>query len=171
MSFALTLEQTLEQPVTTTKPPGAPPQNPSSPFTSTNQMVVHPDAEKRGRREPEHDLDPATRQAAQLAPPLATPKVESASVAAQTNAQISLEDLVPALVKKIAWTGDAHRGTVRMELGSGELAGSTLTVSADHGRVSVHVRVPAGTDAGAWRSRLATRLEARGLSVESVEIT
>jgi len=113
-----------------------------------------------------------TRQAAQLAPPpMATVTTSEAALgAAQTNARVSLEDLVPELVKRIAWTGDARRGTVRMELGSGELAGSTVTVSADNGRVTVQVNTAAGTDADAWRTRIANRLEARGLSVESVEV-
>ncbi len=118
------------------------------------------------------NLDPMTRQAAQLAPPTpAAPTNEVAVGAAQTNARVSLEDLVPELVKRIAWSGDARRGTVRMELGSGELAGSTVMVSADNGRVTVHVHTPPGTDADAWRARIANRLEARGLSVDSVEVS
>ncbi len=94
----------------------------------------------------------------------------AASAPAVTNARVSLEDLVPQLVKKIAWSGDAHRGTVRMELGAGELAGATLTVSAENGRVSVRVDTPPGTDTAAWRERLSNRLEAKGLSLDTVEV-
>jgi hypothetical protein len=133
-------------------------------------LPVHPDADKR-RRPNADDLDPSARQAAQLAPPMTMGIFENEKqvAAAQTNARVSLEDLVPALVKKIAWSGDAQRGTVRMELGAGELAGSTLTVSAENGRVSVDVAAP-GTDLAAWRERLSTRLTARGLSLDSIEV-
>jgi hypothetical protein len=89
---------------------------------------------------------------------------------AQTNACVSLEDLIPQLVKRIAWSGDSRRGTVRMELGSGELAGSTLIVSAESGRVNVRLLSPLGTNTDTWRARIASRLEARGLSVGSVEV-
>jgi len=130
------------------------------------------EGEKHGqKRAREDDLDPSMRQAAQLAPPMAlAAREEQAQAAPLANARVSLEDLVPQLVKKIAWSGDAQRGTVRMELGAGELSGATLTVSAEHGRVSVRVDAPPGTDTSAWRERLASRLEARGLSVESVEV-
>ncbi len=137
-------------------------------------MGVHAEPEKRGRHhggEHDADLDPFARQAAQLAPPGAlAPSEETENVAAQTNARVSLEELVPQLVKKIAWSGDAQRGTVRMELGAGELAGSTLTVSADNGRVSVHVNAPPGTDTHAWRERLTNRLESRGLAIDTIEV-
>ncbi len=134
---------------------------------------MHPDAEKRHRHGAGDDLDPSARQAAQLAPPMATTSPIDAQkevTAAQTNARVSLEELVPQLVKKIAWSGDARRGTVRMELGAGDLAGSTLTVSAENGRVSVHVASPPGTDTAAWRARLESRLAARGLSLDTVEV-
>jgi hypothetical protein len=138
----------------------------------TTVTAVHPDAEKRGRHHESEELDPSMRQTAQLAPPLGTmtsnAESETSKLASQTR--VSLEDLVPQLVKKIAWSGDAQRGTVRMELGAGELAGATLTVSADAGRVSVHVQTPPGTDVAAWRDRLTARLEGRGLSVESVSV-
>jgi len=139
---------------------------------STNQKVVSAlPTERHALDKHVQDLDPMSRQTAQLAPPQALQMfVEQAASTPQTNAHVSLEDLVPQLVKKIAWSGDGRRGTVRMELGSGELAGSTLTVSADNGRVSVHVQVPVGTDAHAWHARLANRLVARGLAVDSVEV-
>jgi hypothetical protein len=97
-------------------------------------------------------------------------EAQKEATAAQTNARVSLEELVPQLVKKIAWSGDAKQGTVRMELGAGDLAGSTLTVSADNGRVSVHVAAPPGTDTAAWRDRLESRLSARGLALGTIEV-
>jgi hypothetical protein len=126
----------------------------------------------RARRDEDDDLDPAARQAAQLAPPvMAQPMAEAAGPgAAGTNARVSMEELLPALVKKIAWSGDAQRGTVRMELGAGELAGATLMVSSEGGRVRVQLQAPPGTDVRSWRERLRGRLEAKGLSIESLEV-
>lgn len=137
-------------------------------------LAVHADPEKRNRHAHggADDLDPVARQAAQLAPPQTTmtAPVERDAAAAQTNARVSLEELVPQLVKKIAWSGDAQRGMVRMELGAGDLAGGTLTVSAENGRVSVHVAAPPGTDVNEWKSRIANRLEARGIAVDTVHV-
>jgi hypothetical protein len=157
--------------------PEAPPETQAADAPTALPQAVQPlggepekHAHKHGRDDDE--LDPSARQAAQLAPPMTVPPRNdpAAGAAPLANARASLEDLVPQLVKRIAWSGDAQRGTVRMELGAGELSGATLTVSAEHGRVSVRVDTPPGTDVGAWRARLASRLEARGLSVESVDV-
>lgn len=89
----------------------------------------------------------------------------------RVRAAVSLEDLLPALVRRIAWSGDAERGTVRLEIGAGELAGATLLVHADAGRVRVHLRVPPGVDAAAWQARIRQRLESRRIVAEAVEVT
>lgn len=124
---------------------------------------------------PDHDagsLDPAARHAAQLAPPaMAGGAVEAAGGAPEVHARASLEHLLPALVKKVAWAGDGKRGSVRMELGAGALAGATVMVHADGGRVRVEIDAPAGADRDAWKARIAGRLAASGLDVEHVEIT
>ena len=159
-----------------------PPKSPELPTThpaGTSQPAL-PQAVQALSAEPEkrhhhhgHDdeLDPSARQAAQLAPRVGlSPRTETSQEAPLTNARVSLEDLVPQLVKKIAWSGDAKAGTVRMELGAGELAGATLTVSAEHGRVSVQVDTPPGTDTAAWRERLASRLTAKGIPLDAVEV-
>ncbi len=83
---------------------------------------------------------------------------------------MSLEDLVPALVRKVAWSGDARRGAVRLELGAGALAGVTLIVHANDGRVQVQLSAPPGVDLEDWRDRIAQRLAARGLSVDDVRV-
>jgi hypothetical protein len=126
------------------------------------------------RRPPEEPpLDPTARQAAQLAPPVAaSPAFESitGSGALEAHARASLEGLLPALVRRVAWSGDGRRGTVRLELGGGELAGGTLLIHADSGRVAVHLSAPGGTNLAQWRDRIAARLTARGLDVEAVEV-
>lgn len=130
--------------------------------------------ERDGRRErdaePSLELDPAARHAAQLAPPIAIASVEATAATAEVARRASLEELIPALVKRIAWGGDARRGSVRIELGAGELAGGTLLVHADEGRVRVELAVPPGVDAIAWRERIERRLAARGLDVASVDV-
>ncbi|MBX3230235.1 MAG: hypothetical protein KIT84_24615 [Labilithrix sp.] len=115
------------------------------------------------RRPPEADpLDPDTRRFAQLAPPAFTP-VAAAPVAAADEiaprARVSMEELLPQLVKRIAWAGDRRRGSVQMELGAGPHAGTVVTVHADDGHVRIELH---GDDAGT----LQRRLEARGFHVE-----
>jgi hypothetical protein len=82
---------------------------------------------------------------------------------------MSVEDLWPALVRKAAWSGDARRGSVRLELGAGALAGATVLVHSNDGRVRVHLSVPPGVDLEMWRARIAQRLAARGLEVDGVD--
>ena len=75
---------------------------------------------------------------------------------------------LPALVRRVAWSGDRRKGTIRLELGAGALAGATLLVEAEEGRVRVHLSAPPGVDLTAWRARIGARLAARLLVVESV---
>ena len=116
-------------------------------------------------------LDPATRQVAQLAPPVATaPVATPAHVDAPVlaRAQASLEDVLPAIVRRIAWAGDGRKGSLRLEFGAGALAGGTLVVHAEDGRVKVELRAPVGTDAVAWRDRIAARLEEKRIRVDEI---
>jgi hypothetical protein len=127
------------------------------------------EAKRASRGDP---LDPATRQAAQLAPPF----LENGSLQAATipsapslvRAHASLEDVLPAIVRRIAWSGDGRKGSVRLEFGAGALAGGTLVVHADDGRVRVELSAPPGADASAWKERIVSRLEERRLHVEEV---
>jgi hypothetical protein len=80
----------------------------------------------------------------------------------------SLEEILPALVRKIAWSGDARRGAVRIELGAGALAGATLLVAADRGRVRVTLSAQAGVELEPYRERIVARLAARGLDADVI---
>jgi hypothetical protein len=146
--------------------------------------VAHSGGDQRqpsnpARREPDHEgrEDPADRHvrlAAQLAPPPGLAQVEIVSSTTISpspggQARASMEDLLPALVRRVAWSGDGRRGTVRLELGSGVLAGAELVVHADDGRVRVQLRAPAGVDLGPLRERIAVRLAARGVVLEDAE--
>jgi hypothetical protein len=88
-----------------------------------------------------------------------------------TRSAVSLEDLLPTLVRRVAWSTDGKRGTARLEIGSGDLAGATLLVHADEGRVRVQLEVPAGADAPSWRQRIVRRLAAREIPVDEVEVS
>jgi hypothetical protein len=159
-------------------------------------LVAHTDVSRRGvlaqgreRLPPgatkdDDPLDPLHRHHATLAAPdsLALPSVAgppdplagshtAGATAPSARAAASLEDLVPALVRRIAWSGDRQRGSVRLELGAGELAGATLLVQAEGGRVRVHLNVPPGVDAGRWQRRISRRLASRGVATDAVEVT
>lgn len=129
-----------------------------------------PARRERGHEETWDPCDPYARHAAHLAPPLVAPSAAAASAeaASAARAAVSLEELMPALLKRIAWTGDRQRGTVRMEIGAGALAGVTLTVHAEHGRVRVEIDAAAQAEVATLRARLGQRLRAQGIDVESI---
>jgi hypothetical protein len=150
-----------------------------------------------GRRGADDDgaptaLDAAARHAAQLAPPQAgAPGVEpppamaagappaaggpGAPFGVPAPAAAILEDLLAGMVRKVAWSGDGRRGALRLELGSGALAGATVLVQAAGGRVDVTLGSAPGSahsrdELEAWRGRIAARLAARGIDVGAVEV-
>jgi hypothetical protein len=154
------------------------PTKPIAPQPMEKRSEAHKDtplvakSESTRKHKPDDALDPLARQTAQLAPPMlsSTPIATPSEVPVAARVHVSLEDLVPALVRKIAWAGDGRKGSVRMELGAGELAGSVLVVHADDGKVRVELSVPAGVDADAWRTRLEKRLIGRGLDLDCVDV-
>lgn len=118
-------------------------------------------------------LDPATRQSAQLAPMFPEAGAQAIPVAAapaELVARASLEDVLPAIVRRIAWSGDGRKGSLRLEFGAGALAGGTLTVHAEDGRVRVELRAPPGADTSAWKERIVSRLEERRVSIDEVVV-
>jgi hypothetical protein len=127
---------------------------------------------KRGLRG--DPLDPTTRQPAQLASPFSESGGVQAPAAAvppvEVRARASLEEVLPAIVRRIAWSGDGRKGSLRLEFGAGALAGGTLIVHADDGRVRVELSAPPGADASAWKERIVSRLEERKLHVEEVVV-
>jgi hypothetical protein len=126
---------------------------------------------RRGR---EDALDPATRQSAQLAPPFLSscaagvPAAPDAPV--QIRASASLEEMLPAIVRRIAWSGDGKKGSLRLEFGAGALAGGSLVVHADGGRVRVELHAPKGSDVSAWKERIASRLESKRVHVDEITV-
>jgi hypothetical protein len=96
------------------------------------------------------------------------PAASADAVALATR--VSLEQMLSRLVRRIAWSGDAHTGSARIELGSGVLDGATLVIHSDHGALSVSLDLPPGVDRAEWRERIASRLNARGLHVAALEV-
>ncbi len=78
------------------------------------------------RHERADPLDPETRHAAQWAPCFEPPPAEARSTppAEGAAARASLESLLPELVDKVAWSCDRRRGSMRLELRAGALAGA-----------------------------------------------
>jgi hypothetical protein len=168
-------------------PPWLVPGSPSAPRSFAAGSAATADAEARSRRPDEDDAASQSRAHARHSSPdvasathaiagvptlSAFPGATSEAAAASTaRVPASLEDLLPSLVRRIAWSGDGQRGSVRLELGAGELAGATLLVHAEAGRVSVHLDVAPGTDTRSWQRRLHERLEARGVPTDGVEVT
>jgi hypothetical protein len=160
-------------------PPTASASRTPPPEATTDPKSPHADASPADPSEPRdrphlHDdpLDPMLRQPALLAPtlpaPLAASRSPEAAVAMQASA--SLEELLPQLVRRIAWSGDGKKGTVRMELGAGVLAGATLMLESEGGRVRVQLDAPAGVDGQAWKERIGARLAEKRIEVESIEV-
>jgi hypothetical protein len=129
----------------------------------------HDDEAPKRERAALDPLDPAARNPVLMAPAFAVGTPAAAAEAAEApRAKMSMEELLPQLVRRIAWAGDRHRGTVRLEIGAGAYAGTTLLVHADAGRVRVEVSGAEGKDLDQLRARLDARLRGHGLDVESV---
>jgi hypothetical protein len=157
---------------------GAVVQAPQPPLDATaDAKTPRADAMPSGTDEPRarphaHDdpLDPMLRQPALLGPPATTTPASAPEAAVAMRASTSLEELLPQLVRKIAWSGDGKRGVVRMELGAGALAGATLMLESEGGRVRVQLDAPPGVDGEAWKRRIGARLAERRIEVESIEV-
>ena len=124
-----------------------------------------------GLAPPTSPLDPVVRQTAHLAPPSAVAMPEpSSSALVEVRAHVSLEEMLPAIARRVAWSNDGRRGAVRIELGGGRLAGTTLVVTSEDGRVSVDLEMPSTVATYGWQQRIADRLRSRGLDVDSIDV-
>jgi len=77
-----------------------------------------------------------------------------------------LQNLLSGLSRRAAWGGDRRKGSARIELSEGALAGATLVVHAEQRAVSVELELPAGMGALDWQQRIAERLQARGFAAQ-----
>jgi len=81
-----------------------------------------------------------------------------------------LERMIARLARRAAWGGDRQRGTARIELDLGDLAGGVLLVHADPHGVEVELDLPSSESAALWEGRIRRRLEARGLVLRRFEV-
>jgi len=111
-------------------------------------------------------LEPLTCQLAvnQLLGSFVQPNPALAAVPAALPLRDDLQNLVAGLARRAAWGGDRRKGSARIELSEGALAGATLVVHAEQRSVSVELELPPGRSADGWQQRIAQRLEKRGLS-------
>jgi hypothetical protein len=111
-----------------------------------------------------------------LARVLATPTLRTAPAmlepAPGTTAALTpdFERMLARLVRRVAFGGDGRRGSARIEIGAGELAGATIVVHADEREVRVEVDLPPGMAADGWHRRLERRLLARGLAIRELVV-
>jgi len=76
-----------------------------------------------------------------------------------------LQNLLTGLARRVAWGGDRRKGSARIELSEGVLAGATLVVHAEQRSVSVEIELPRGNSAGqGLQQRILDRLEGRGFA-------
>ena len=94
--------------------------------------------------------------------PAAGQAVHSASAALPLRDD--LQNLLTGLARRVAWGGDRRKGSARIELSEGALAGATLVVHTEQRSVSVELELPAGAPGSGLEERLRERLEARGFS-------
>jgi hypothetical protein len=85
-------------------------------------------------------------------------------------AQMAFAELWGRLVRRVAWGGDARRGTARIEIGAGEWAGAAIVVHAVERQVAVEIELPPGARLEAWRERIAERLSERGIALSELTI-
>ncbi len=111
-------------------------------------------------------LDPLCCQMA-LHPGI-TPAVVSpapATTAAALPLREDLQNLLTGLARRVAWGGDRRKGSARIELSEGALAGATLVVHTEQRSVSVEIELPGGASgASGLEQRLLERLEGRGFA-------
>ena len=156
-----------------------------SPQTTPDGAPAHPQGTARRRSERELDpdsepgresrLDPLSCQLAchgafqhALTPTVAHPLPGPAQPPAVLPPSADLQQLLTGLARRVAWGGDRRKGTARIELSEGALAGATLIVHTEQRSVSVELELPVGAGVGTqgWEARLTERLEGRGFSAQ-----
>ena len=75
-----------------------------------------------------------------------------------------LQNLLTGLARRVAWGGDRRKGSARIELSEGALAGATLVVHTEQRAVSVELELTAGAQGQGLQERIQERLEARGFA-------
>ena len=128
---------------------------------------VEPAHEPEAKPAAEAALDPLICQLAlnSLGGPDFSPRLGSLAAPAALPLRDDLQNMLNGLARRVAWGGDRRKGSARIELSEGALAGATLIVHAEQRSVSVELELPPGAQAQGFQERIAERLQARGFSV------
>lgn len=141
---------------------------PDRPARSPSREAPAPSVELAERPDP---VDPLTRALAVPPTRLSPPEPALGQVPTSALSTHSIPDeWIERVVRRFAWGGNGRRGTARLELGVGPLAGATLTLHAEGDEVVVRVEGAKGDQAAAWAAQLTSRLGGRGIVVRDVEI-
>jgi len=149
-------------------------------LSNSGQEEPHALARRRQRKPAQVEDEPAPRSRHGLAMDASawlttlkgdatTPNAAAAPAAAFPVTVIpdDLAMLISALARRVAWGGDRRRGSARIELSDGPLAGATLVVHTEARAVSVELELPRSAPAvNDWRERIIRRLEERGFVAE-----
>ena len=129
-----------------------------------------PDAgsEPEAKPAPEPTVDPLLCQLAvnQGVASFVQPNPSTSITPAALPLREDLQNLLSGLARRTAWGGDRRKGSARIELSEGALAGATLVVHAEQRTVSVELELPSGVTAQGWQERIAQRLEGRGFAAK-----
>jgi len=142
--------------------PEVPPQTPHRHARRDSEPVLDPEAKPAS----EGPLDPLFCQLAVNHGLSSFVQPNPAAPVAPTALPLrdDLQNLLTGLARRAAWGGDRRKGSARIELSEGALAGATLVVHTDQRSVSVELELPPGTAAQGWQQRIAQRLEGRGFA-------
>lgn len=116
---------------------------------------------------PAEPFDPMARA---LALPVSRGIEPAPTPAAAPSPALTLPDelALERLVRRFAWGGNGKRGSARIELGSGALAGATLVVHAEGREVSIEVEGGQGGAVEDLARRVKARLDSKGLVLGEV---
>lgn len=135
-----------------------------------------PNRRRGAAAEPGSGSEPAAPEALareplarQLATPMANRAPGEPPAALPAGPPVAEVLALEQLLRRLSWGGNGRRGSARIELAAGELAGATVLVQADDGLVSFELDAPPGVNELAWRRRMVERLRARGLDVQDDE--
>jgi len=127
-----------------------------------------PEAPSASEAKPDREplLDPLVCQLAVNSGPSSFVQHSPAACAAPAALPLreDLQNLLTGLARRAAWGGDKRKGSARIELSEGALAGATLLVHAEQRSVSVELELPPGVAAQDFQQRIVERLERRGFA-------
>ncbi|MCL2825196.1 MAG: hypothetical protein FWD57_14495, partial [Polyangiaceae bacterium] len=115
-------------------------------------------------------LDPLTRQMAipfGIGAHAITPnQTEGIQQRIELARSLTLEQMLPSIVRKAAWSisPDRSAATLHLEIGNGAFEGTTVLIRADHGTVHIELNAPPGIDMDEWKNRLRLRIACQGLA-------